>query len=129
MNTCSSTYVERSLSILTQCVPRKGFGEFVWAVSLTLYSNIIFYPSVQTQLIRARRTLFEAHIIWTVCYINPCQKQILTKKCTGAIFFYILFYIYILYTGGLNHLFRRIIFSIHGHGKWIVFHFHGLKKL
>ena len=21
------------------------------------------------------------------------------------------------YTGGLNHLFRRIIFSIHGHGK------------
>jgi len=23
-------------------------------------------------------------------------------------------------TGGLNHLFRRIIFSIHGHGKWFM---------
>ena len=25
-----------------------------------------------------------------------------------------------LLTGGLNHLFRRIIFSIHGHGKWFL---------
>jgi len=34
--------------------------------------------------------------------------------------------------GGLNHLFRRIIFSILWHGMWflkIVFHFRGLKKL
>ena len=36
------------------------------------------------------------------------------------------------YTGGLNHLFGRINFSILGHGMWflkIVFHFYGMKKL
>ena len=48
-------------------------------------------------------------------FIQVAMKQNMQPKAATKV----------LISGGLNHLFRRIFFSVLGHGKWIVF----LKKL
>ena len=50
---------------------------------------------------------------WIIVY-TPCLS-----KCWYPLDPYVV-YIICTYTGGLNHLFRRIIFSILEHGKWLL---------
>ena len=112
-------------------VPRKAFASADWAQRdrLMVYVYIVYCPHQLMQTLFKRLLVhyyntIEENIIffyiifyWSIWSFRPSPSNPLQKCVLDWIFYRELLALgYTLYPGGLNHLLRRINFSILGHG-------------